>query len=237
MNGDTGGVDLSIAGVGKHSALVIDLDGCTTVARHGVGGEEVGIAITTGSHNNCVSRVALELAGNEVAADDATCTFYTLLVLDEDDVEHLAASVHGDVALLDLTVERRVGAEQQLLACLTLGIEGTRYLSATERTVGEGATIFTSERNALCYALVDDVVRYLSQTIDVGLTSTVVTALDGVVEQTIDRVTVVLIVLGSVDTALCSDGVSTARRILDAEALYLEAHFAKGGSGSTTSEA
>ena len=30
---------------------------------------------------------------------------------------------------------------------------------------------------------------------------------------------------------------STTRRILDAEALYLEAHFAKGGSGSTTSEA
>ena len=60
----------------------------------------------------------------------------------------------------------------------------------------------------MCYTLVDDIVAYLSQAVDIGLAGTVVTTLHGVIEQTIDRVAVVLIVLCCVDTALCSDGVS-----------------------------
>ena len=44
-------------------------------------------------------------------------------------------------------------------------------------------------------------------------------------EQTVDGVTVVLVILGSIDTSLCSDGVCTARRILDAEVEYSETHF------------
>ena len=43
------------------------------------------------------------------------------------------------------------------------------------------------------------------------------------------RVTVVLVILSSIDTNLCSDGVCTARRVLDAEVEYSETHFAQRG--------
>ena len=44
----------------------------------------------------------------------------------------------------------------------------------TERTVGQHAAILTSKGNTLSHALVDDIVRNLCQTINVGLTSTIV---------------------------------------------------------------
>ena len=53
-------------------------------------------------------------------------------------------------------------SEEELLTCLTLSIECTRYLSTTERTVSQHTTVLTSERNALSYALVDDVVAHLN---------------------------------------------------------------------------
>ena len=81
----------------------------------------------------------------------------------------------------------------------------------------------------LCNTLVDDVVRHLSQTVNVSLACTVVTTLHCVVEQAVNRVAVVLIVLGSVDTALSSDRVSAARRVLYAEVQHVEAHLAQAG--------
>ena len=135
-----------------------------------------------------------------------------------------------------MAVERGISAEQQLLTCLTLGIESTRNLSATERTVGKQAAVFTGERYALGNTLVDDIVRHFGQTIYVGFTGAVVATLNGVVEQAINRVAVVLIVLGSVDTTLSSDRVSTARRILDAEVEHVESHFSQSRSSRSTGE-
>ena len=107
-----------------------------------------------------------------------------------------------------LPVERRISAEQKLLSRLAAGIEGTRYLRAAERTVGEQPAVVACERHALCDALVDDIVGNFRQTIDIRFTSTVVAALDGVVKEPEDGVVVVLIVLRSVDTALRGDGVA-----------------------------
>ena len=64
-------------------------------------------------------------------------------------------------AFTDLTAERAVCAEQQLLTGLTLCIEGTTNLRATEGTVVEQTAVFTSERNTLSHTLIDDVVTYL----------------------------------------------------------------------------
>ena len=44
-------------------------------------------------------------------------------------------------------------------------------MSTTERTVSQHTTILTSERNALSYALVDDIVAHRSQTVNVSLTT------------------------------------------------------------------
>src|SRR5690606_23570192 len=68
------------------------------------------------------------------------------------------------------------------------------------------------------------------------LARTEVAALHGVVEETIDRVAVVLVVLGGVDSALRRDAVRAARRILEAEALDLVAQLRERGRGGTARE-
>ena len=89
------------------------------------------------------------------------------------------------------------------------------------------AAVLAGERNTLGHALVNDIVRHLSQTVDVGLAGAVVATFHGVIEKAIYRVAVVLVVLSSVDTTLCGDRVGTARRVLDAEVEHVETHLAE----------
>jgi len=222
MNGDTGGVNLNVRGVSKVCTLTIALNGCCTVTSHSVGREEVGVSVTTSSDDNCVCREALQLTCYEVLGNDTTSTS-----VNDDYILHLITSVELHLAGIYLTAQRAIGTEQQLLTGLTLGVECTAYLSTTERTVGQHATILTSERNTLSDALVDNIVADLSQTINVGLASTIVTTLYGIIEQTIDRVTIVLIALSGVDTTLSGDRVSTTRRILNTQVDHIEAHLTK----------
>ena len=140
--------------------------------------------------------------------------------------------MHG--AGVHLAHEGGIGTEQELLARLTLGIEGTAHLCATEGAVGEHTTVFAGEGYALCHALVNDIGAHLGQTIYVGFAGTIVATLHSVVEEAIYGVAVVLVVLGCVDTTLSSDGVCAAGGILDAEVLHLETHFAERGSGTGT---
>ena len=68
----------------------------------------------------------------------------------------------------------------------------------------------------------------------VGFASAEVTALHGIVEQTVNGVAVVLVVLGSVDTTLGGNGVCATGAILDAERLDIVTKFGEGsGSGCT----
>lgn len=146
---------------------------------------------------------ALDLARNEVAGDDAA----GLAVLDHQ-IEHLVARIALHRTGGDLLVQRGIGAQEQLLARLAAGIERTRNLRAAERTVGQQTAVFAGERHALSDALVDDEVGHLGQTIDIGLAGAIVAAFDRVVEETIHRVVVVLVVLRGVDAALRSDRVA-----------------------------
>ena len=165
---------------------------------------------------------AFELAGDKILGNDAACA-----TVDHHQILHLVAGVELDGAGFHLTAQRAVGAQQQLLAGLALGIERAADLSAAERTVGQRAAIFACKRNALSHTLVDDAVRHLGKAIDVSLARTIVAALDRVVEKTIDRVAVVLIVLGGVDATLGGNRVRTARRVLNAEVEHSETHLAK----------
>ena len=233
--GDTGGVDLREAGVGESGALAVALESGRTVRCHGVRREEEDVAVTAGGDDDGVRAVALDLTRYEVAGDDTA----GLAVLD-DDVEHLMTRVALHRTCCDLLVEGSVGAEQQLLSGLAAGIEGTRNLRTAERTVGQQTAVLAGKGHTLCDALVDDEVRNLGQTVYVGFAGAVVAALDRVVEQTIYRVVVVLVVLCCVDTALCCDRVGAAGRILDAEDLDVVAQFAErsgcGGASQTGSD-
>ena len=230
VNGDAGGVDLREAGVGEAGALAVALECGRAVRRHGVGRQEEDVAVAARGDHDGVGAVALDLARHEVAGDDALC----LAVLD-DDVQHLVTRVALHRTGRNLLVEGRVGAQQKLLARLAAGVERTRYLRAAERTVGQQAAVLAGEGDALAHALVDDQVRDLGQTVDVGLAGAVVAALDRVVEQAVYRVVVVLVVLRCVDTALGRDRVGAAGRILNAEYLDVVAQFAeRSGCGGTS---
>ena len=158
--------------------------------------------------------------------------------LTSDEVEHLAvgeASV--TVPLLDLPHHRLIGAEQQLLAGLAARVEGPRHLRAAERPVVEQAAVLARERHALRDALIDDVDAQLRQPVDVRFARAVVAALDGVVEQPLDAVAVVLVVLRGVDAALRGDAVRAPRAVLDAEAQDVVAELAERRGGRRAGQA
>ena len=222
MNGDTGGVNLNVRGICKVSTLAIALNGGGTVTTHSVCAQEIGITVSTSSDHHSIGAEANQLTCAEILGDDTTSA-----TINDDHILHLITSVELHLTSLNLTAQRAIGTQQQLLTGLTFGVECTAYLSTTERTVGQHTAILTSKGNTLSDALVDNVIADLCQTINVGLTSTVVTTLHSIIEQAIDRVTIVLIALGSVDTTLGSDRVSTTGRVLNAQVDHIEAHLAE----------
>ena len=205
MHGDAGGVNLHIRGVGKDGALAVASDGSRGVAAHGVGREEIGVAVAAGADHHSVRCEAFELSGDEIACNDAACAS-----VDDDKIEHLVACVEFDGACVHLAHERGVGAEEKLLTGLAFGVEGAAHLCTAEGAVGQHAAIFACEGHTLCHTLVDDGVGHLSETINVGFACTIVATFHRIVEEAIDRVAVVLVVLGCIDTALGRNGVCTA---------------------------
>ena len=103
-------------------------------------------------------------AADHVPDDDAARP-----AVHDDELQHLVARVHLDLAEADLPLERLVGAQQELLAGLAAGVEGSRDLGAAEGAVVEQAAVLACERDAQGHALVDDVHRDLGEPVDVGL--------------------------------------------------------------------
>ncbi|MPM43007.1 hypothetical protein SDC9_89679 [bioreactor metagenome] len=221
-------VDLRVAGVAEVGTALVRPPGGGHVGAHGVRRQEEDVAVAAGGQDDHVGVVGLDRAGDHVAHDDAAGA-----AVGDDDVLHLVACVHRHGAGGDLTLQRLVGADQQLLARLAAGVERTRDLHATERAVVEQTTVLAGERHALRDALVDDVRRHLGEAVAVRLAGAVVAALDGVVEEAVGGVTVVAVVLRRVDATLRGDGMRTPRAVLVAEVQDVVAHLAqRGGSGA-----
>ena len=199
-------MDLREARICEIGSFLVALPCGRTVAVHGVGREEVGVAVAAGGDHHSMGAESLKLAGHEVTGDDTLC-----LSVDEDEIKHLVARIAGHSAGCNLTVEGGIGSKKKLLTGLSSCIERTAYLNTSERTVGEIAAVLTGERNTLRDALVDDGRADLGETVHVRLTAAVVSSLDRVVEETVDSVVVILIVLSGIDTTLRGDGVSAAR--------------------------
>ena len=197
MHRDAGRVNLRVARVSEAGAAAVSAERRGDVASLGVGREVEHIAVAAGADHDDVGGPGFDGSRDEVAGDDALG-----LAVDEDEIEHLMARVHLHRAEADLTGERGVGANEQLLAGLAAGIERTRNLRAAEGTIGEEASVFTGERHALRDALVDDVRRDLGEAVDVGFAGAVVAAFDSVLEEAADAVAVVLVVLRGIDATL-----------------------------------
>ena len=219
---DAGRVNLRVARIGEQRPALVRAPRRRDVRVHRVGRQVVGGAVAAGRQQHRVRGVLLDLAGHQVAADDAP-----RLAVDDDEVEHLAAREKRHRAGVHLPHQRLVRAEQQLLAGLAARVERARHLRAAERPVVEQPAVLARERHALRDALVDDVHRQLREPIDVGLACAEVAALDRVVEEAVDAVAVVLVVLRGVDAALRGDAVRASRAVVNAEAEHVVAQLAE----------
>ena len=229
---NTGRVNLGEAGVREVCALAVCTPNCGGVAAHGVRRQEEDVSVAAGCQNNRIRNVGFKLAGGHIARDDTASA-----AVRNDEFDHFVAGVLGNGTGSNLTLERLVGANQQLLTCLATCVESTRHLDATEGAVVEQAAVFTCEGHALRDALVDDICANLSQTVDVGLTCAIVATLNGVVEEAVDGVVVVTVVLRSVDTTLRCNGVRATSGILVEEHVDVVAHLAQRGGSCTTGKA
>ena len=122
-----------------------------------------------------------------------------------------------------------IGTKQQLLTGLTTGIKGSGNLGSAKGAVGKGAAVFSGKRNPLGRTVIDDSVGNLSEPIHIGLAGPEIAALDGIVKKAKNRVTVVLIILGCIDSPLGGDGVGATGAVLDAKGFDIIAEFSQRG--------
>ncbi len=225
-------MDLRVAGVAEARAALVGAPARRDVRTARVGREVIDVAVAAGREHHGVAVVPGDCTRLEVADDDALG-----VAVHDHEVEHLGVRVGLHTAVGNVAVQGRVSTEEQLLASLAAGVEGARNLRATEGAVVEEATVFAGEGYALRGTLVNDVDRHLGEPMHVRLTSTEVTALDGVVEEAMHRVAVVLVVLGRVDAALGRDRVRAPGRVVEDEVVHLVAQLREGGGGGGASEA
>ena len=95
-----------------------------------------------------------------------------------------------------------VGSEKKLLTGLSPGIKGSGNLGAAEGAIGQRTAVFTGKRYTLGDALIDYFGGHLGESVDVCLPGSEISALDGVVKKPENRVAVILIILGGVNTTL-----------------------------------
>ena len=156
-------VDLRVARVGEVGAALVGPPRRGDVAVHRVGRQEEHVAVAAGGQDHRIAGVRLELAGHQIASDDAGAT-----TVDDDGVDQLDAVEQANAAETDLAGELLIGAEQQLLAGLATCVERAADLGPAERTVVEQAAVLAGERNTLGDHLVDDVDADLGEAVHVA---------------------------------------------------------------------
>ena len=195
-------MNLRVAGIGEARAALVGAPTGRDVRAARVGREVVNVAVATRRQHHSIGVVPRDFAGLKVADDDAL-----RMAVHDHEVEHLGVRVGLHAAVGDVAVQRRVSAQEQLLPRLATRVERPRNLRAAEGAVVEQAAVFASEGHALSRALVNDVHRHFGKAMHVRLAGAEVAALDGVVEEAMHRVAIVLVVLRRVDAALSRDRV------------------------------
>ena len=207
-------VDLREAWVCEAGAALVALERRRHAAALRVCGKVEHVAVAARAQQNRVGGIPLDLAGDEVADDDALG-----VPVHEDEVEHFAARVHLHLFEADLLFKRGIRAEQELLARLPARVESAADLRAAKRAVGEQPAVLAGEGDPLRHALVDNVAAHFRKAVDVRLARAEVAAFYGVVKEAVNAVAVVLVIFGGVDAALGGDGVRAAGAVLVAKAL------------------
>ena len=202
------------------------------VAVHRVGGEEVHVAVSTGGEHHGMRSMTGDLTSEQVPRHDPGGAS-----VDYDDVDQLTAIEQPHATRTDLSRQLLIRTKEQLLTRLTAGVERAAHLRTTKASVVEEPAVLTGKWDTLGNHLVDDVHRYLRQSIHVSFTRTEVATFDGVGEQTRHAVAVPLIIFGRIDSALSSNGVRASCRVVEGEGINLIPEFSKRcrsrGTGQT----
>ena len=194
----------------------------------GVGRKIKNVAVAAGCQYHRVCDVGFYFPGDEIAGDDTTRA-----PVDHHKIQHFGARQHLDASGIHLSFESLICPQQELLSRLPARVKRAGNLRPAKRPVRQQTAVFTGERHALRDALIDDIDADLRQPINVVLAGAEIAALNGVVEEAVDAVAIVLVVLGSVDAALRCDGVRAPRAVLKAEALNVVAEFAQRCGGGS----
>src|SRR5210317_782345 len=99
-------MDLHKAGIGKTGASLISAPGCRYIGTHGIGGKEVDIAVTAGGKNHGMGSVGFNDPAQHIAGNNAAG-----LAVNNNDIEHLSAGKHFDLAFFDLAHESGISAQ------------------------------------------------------------------------------------------------------------------------------
>ena len=219
---DAGRVDLRVAGICHVGASPVGLPSCGHIGPHRIGAQKEHISIPPAAQHNGMGSMAFNFACNKVPGNDSP-----RLSVHLDHVHQFVTVVHGHFSLGNLTAQGTVGTQQQLLARLALGIKSPAHLDPAKRPVVQQSAVISCKRHALCHALVNDIRADFGKAVHVCFPAPVVASLDGIIEQAVHRVTVVLVVFGSVDAPLGRNGVGTPRAVLKTESLDVVAHFSQ----------
>ena len=84
--------------------------------------------------------MGFDLPGDHVTGDDAAGA-----AVDDDELDHLVAAELLDRPGVHLTLQGLVGPDEELLAGLAAGVEGTGDLDTTEGAVVQQAAVLTGE--------------------------------------------------------------------------------------------
>ena len=217
-------MNLGVAGICEVSPALVAAPGRRHIGIFRVGRQVIHVAIAAGAEQHRIAAVTLQLAGHQIAGDNAA-----RLPVNHHQIQHFLPGEDLHLPHVDLPHQGAIGPQQKLLPSLPPRVKGAGNQCAPKRTVREQTAILPRKGHPLGHALVDDVAADLRQPIHVGLAGAVVAALDGVVKQPPHAVAVVGIVFGGVDAALRRDAVGATGRILNAKAFDVVAQFAQGG--------
>ena len=131
----------------------------------------------------------------------------------------------------DLSAERLISSEQQLLTRRSARIKSTRDLRSSERAVGQHSPVLPGKGHPLGHTLVDDVDADFRQPIDVCFPGAKITAFDGVLKKPPHRIPVILVILRRIDPSLRGNGVCSPGTVLKTEGFHPVAELRQAGGG------
>src|SRR5690606_1490523 len=120
--------------------------------------------------------------------------------------------------------------------CCSFFVEGPEDLSTTVGTVGQQPAVLSCKGNPLGHTLVNDIYRNFRKAVDIALSGSIVPAFDCIVKKSVDGLSVILVVLGGVDSPLCGDGVGPSGAVLKTKSLDIISQLRQRGSSRGSSK-